>query len=168
MSLLSETVATVLEGKFLKYENLLNVEFGNIGLLDGYEVISGSVEPRTTGGNLLVLDDTTGEPLVLPPNSAPYKFVYLPTVPLQNLDPSGSGIAPFLSSDTSFTLVYNPFGTQVTMNQMTPAGCTMPALVTQSVQLDNFVGYPFLCMSVFGPYSFTAGKVQIYLFYKSF
>lgn len=167
MSLLSETVATVIQGQFLEFKNLYGCTFENLELLDGYEVISGSVEPRAVGGNLLVLNDTTGEPLVLPSNSAPYKLIYYPTVPLQNLDPSGSGIAPFLSSNTSFSTTYNPFGTQVTMNQMTPAGCTMPALATQSVQLDNFVGYPFLCMSVFGPYPFTAGKVKIYLFYKN-
>ena len=169
MSLISETVDTVIQANTVLLGSASNISLQNAAALDGYSVISGVVEPRTVGANYLVVNEETKEPIVLPPNSAPIKFVFNPLEPIYPL--FDSGIGPIFSSNTEFGAVYNPFQWYVIDNQMMPNGCTTSADsgVNKSFQIDNFLPYPYLGVEMLGVpgNNWTTGKVQIYLFYKT-
>lgn len=169
MSLISETVATVVQANSVNVATAFNVSLENIAVLDGYGVISGVVEPRTVGSYYLIINEETKEPVVLPPNSAPIKFIFNPIDPISPL--FGSGIGPIFSSNTEFGAVYNPFQWYVTDNQMMSNGCTTSADagVIKSFQINSFAPYPYLGVEVFGApgNNWTNGKIQIYMFYKT-
>ena len=82
-----------------------------------------------------------------------------------------SGIGPILSSNTGFGAVYNPFQWYVTDNQIMSNGSTTSANAgaNKSFRIDNFVPYPYLGVQMFGTpgNNWTAGKIQIFLYYKT-
>lgn len=169
MSLISETIATVVQASSVSIQQTFSTNFDNVAVLDGYGVISGVVEPRTVGSYYLVVNEETKEPIVLPPNSAPIKFIFNPINPISPL--VGSGIGPVLSNNTQFGAVYKPFLWYTEDFQMMPNGSTVSADagVNKSFQINSFAPYPYLCVEVFGTpgNNWTNGKIQIYLFYKT-
>lgn len=169
MSLLSETVSTVQQSQLGVVNTAYNTPFSNLEALQGYSVVCGTVEPRTIGSTYLLINESTGEPVQLPPNSMPYKFFFEPIVPLQGLDP-GAGIGPLLFSDETMNTFYDPFGWYAPLEQINPNGCTVTALVfgPKTAVLANYADYPYVGVKVYGGVDLTAGKVKVYLYYTSF
>ena len=172
MSQLSETVVTVQQSNIGITESATATVFVNLEGLEGYKVIIGSVEPRTPASTYLILDDETGDPVQLPPNTVLYKFFFYPTVPL--VSASGSmGIGPLLFSDQAMTTFYDPFGWYCQLDQINPKGSSVTALVYAAqpprAVLSDYVGYPYLGVKVYGGVDpITSGKVKVYLYYNTF
>ena len=167
MSLLTETVSTVVQASKVNIGATFNIDLANVGALDGYYVGVGSIEPRAVGSKYLVVNEETKEPIVLPPNSVPYKLVFVPIVPLQSPNLSLAALSPRFTDDTQFTNVYDAFGWQALGDQIMPSGCSVLASTAiTAYELSNFVGFPYLFITV-NSASFTAGKVTIYMYYKT-
>lgn len=169
MSLISEKVNTVQESSIGVVKSAFNTRFTNLEALNGYKVISGSVEPRAAGATYLVVDDN-GDPVQLPPNSLPYKFFFYPTELLDGPN-NGMGIGPLLFSDEMMSTFYDPFGWYAPMSQINPKGCSVTALVffPPKAVLSNYNGYPYVGVKVYGGLDpITAGKVKVDLYYNTF
>lgn len=167
MSLLSDLVCTVQQSSIGTVDNVVTASFGNIEALKGYGVVSGSVEPRTANTTYLLLDDVTGDPVQLPPNALPFNFFFYPTEQLVG----NVGLQPLLFSDDAMSSFYDPFGWEMSPDNINPLGCNTTALVfgNKTAFLDNFMGYPYVGFKVNSlTTSFTAGKVKVYLYYDKY
>ena len=163
MSLLTETVSTVIYGNNMIALQAFNTQFVTKPNAQGYSVITGAIEPREEG-NYLLLDNVTGLPVQLPPNVMPYKAFYVPTVPLEGPNLSSSELKLRFWDDVNFSSYQDNWGTYgvFTAEEMNTKGYTELADSTGSV--SDFTGYIYPGM-VLESDPLTAGQIQIYIYY---
>lgn len=163
MSLIRETVDTVIEGKYLVLNHALNTQFINAPNKLGYNVVTGTLIPRAQG-NILAVDNFTGEPIQLPANSVPLYFFLVPVIPMQSADLSSAYISVTLSDDFNFSSTYAPWGSDgdFTGEELQYKNLFVPGVNDE--YMSDFAPYPYIGASV-NDDDFTDGQVQIYVYY---
>lgn len=162
MSLLNERVETVLEGKYLVVDHAFNTQFTNYANLQGFNAITGALVPRGLG-NVLLVDNYTGEPVQMPPNSVPVYFLLVPTVPFQSADLSDSEIYIQFYDNENFSNLLQPWGSdsQFTGEELQHKNMFY---AVDDTYFTDFSGYPYIGAEVVDE-AFTAGQVQVYIYY---
>lgn len=163
MSLLKETVRNVIQGNSVIIGNSLGSTFSQLENFRGYKVVTGASQPRAPG-NYLFLDNETGEPIQMPPNSLPIMMFLIPTVPI--LDDGNSYYDIYLYDDTSFSNTYAPwggngsfYGSAINTKAMIGVNSNGNGTV-----FSNFAGYPYVGYESSGN-TVTDGTIQIYVYY---
>ena len=166
MSLLKETVADVISGDVLTIGNAWGSTFRQYENVNGYSVISGAFVPRDNGSQYLMVDNATGEPMVLPSNIVPWQVYIIPTVPLESTDLSSASVLFNFYDDISFNNSYNPWGTGYSTLTGEELNSGAFLQVDDGGSFSDFTGFPYLGGEVQSE-SFTAGSLQIYVYYIS-
>lgn len=163
MSLLTETVKTVIEGNNLIVGNTVNNQYVYQPNPRGYFVLTGAVEPRGLG-NYLLLDNVTGEPVQLPPNTLTYKGFFLPTIPMESTDLTDSQIKLYLYDDTSFSNSYDNWGSNGRFTGEELNSKAVTEMTDVSGTFSDQAGYSYPGLEVENR-EFTAGQLQVYIYY---
>lgn len=166
MSLLKETVADVISGDVMTLSNSWGSSFRQYQNVNGYSVITGAFAPRDNGSEYLMLDNATGEPIVLPSNIVPWQIYIIPTVPMESTDLSSANVVFNFYDNTSFHNSYNPWGPAYSTFNGEELNSGGYLQVDDGGSISDFTGYPYLGGEVQND-SFTAGSLQIYVYYIS-
>ena len=163
MSLLREIKKTVVEADNLKIGTIWNSTFSSYQNLQGYQVITGYVEPRDID-TFLVLDYETQQPIQLPSNIFPIKTFLIPEVPLTSDDPLENSYLQMYFYDTpQFDNQYNDSFDWGGFNGNELNTKIMLEMYDQDTSMSGYVGFPYVGFSMSG--SFTAGRIRLVMYY---
>lgn len=160
MSLITESVATVIEGQSVL---LNNANFETLTTLpEFYKVFVGYASPREIGYYLL--KDSEGNYLQLPPNSVALYSFFVPFLPLESGDNSMTTVDTFFADNPQLTSKTNR-GFSFTLDQITLRCMNQVTYTSESAEFYNNNPYIGINTSV-NP--ITNGTLQVYIYYTMF
>lgn len=162
MSLLSETVNTVIQGQFLNIDNAFNAEFARYPNLRYCQVITGALVPRDVDQDYLVVDNKTLDPVLLPANSIIINVVVAPTIPLESSNLGSAQVSFYLYDNTLFDNRIDWPSHVLNGNELQAIAFTRPN--QDGGLFSDYTEYHYIGGKVLNT-AFTAGQLQVYVYY---